>query len=389
MQNLPHRRGGDAGAQAASSQAASSQTAPNAPAASHSQVAPAGIKPIRAAGETLSSEACSNSAHTPSDDAPTASFIVQDVEARLFGRVPGSEWNTYQITPSGWGILRRLLEDSVNGGKLRCDYFSKTQTFVHRMLSLTHEITCGSFAAILFRELGTICQGTPEERRFLLSVTSRRSSTLKGKQDSDSHEPDDFFSSVDKLSYGFTLEVAYSRKSKQLENLAQFYLFETSLQIQKVVGISLDYNHSKRVTLHVWQRENGDITTSSRLQHYSQEVRTETGTRVSGPPLQISMFDIAPPSLVPSSLHGVSVQFPLDELWDKIESAELETARLESLDGLDCNDGDSSEEGENKDNAGTGRVDEDYVPSRAGGESPKSGRSPIRTRTRTAGAANK
>ncbi|OAP54029.1 hypothetical protein AYL99_11789 [Fonsecaea erecta] len=356
MQNLPHRRYGDAGLQAALPQAASHSQVPS------SQIAPVSFKPIDST-ETVSSETWINSTHTSSDDALTASFIVRDVQARLSGRVPGPEWSAHGMTSSGWDILRRLLKDSVNHDKLRYDYFPGTQTFVHRMPSHTHDLACNGFAQIVLRELTWICHGAPEKQQFLRNA---------------------FLCCRGNGFYGLVIEVAYAQKSKQLEKLAQFYLFDAHLNTQKVVGIAIDYDRSKRVTLHTWQRDNSNAATSGRIQHYSQEVRTETGARVSGPPLQISVFDIAPPSLVPSSLHGVTIPISLEGLCDDIELGEdattqreryaLEKARrFQTLGGLDCNDCDSSEEGENETNAGTRRVDEDYVLSRAGLESPESG----------------
>ena len=118
-------------------------------------------------------------------------------------------------------------------------------------------------------------------------------------------------------------------------------------------------------------------------------MRTETGARVSGPPLQIPLSDVAPQSLIPSSLHGATIQIPLDKICDSIEKGErihanrdsfvpeAATQESESSGGPDRDDDGYSSESE-----GQG-VDKDYAPSRAGSKNLKSYRSPVRTRSRT------
>lgn len=110
MQNLPHRRGNDAGVKAGS------------------HPVPAMSRPADGTeGQTPSSELdtsredpLSDYPFTPSDRSssssscdrtPTASSLLQDMQARLSGPVSGvDEWKTYQMTSSEWDILQRLLD---------------------------------------------------------------------------------------------------------------------------------------------------------------------------------------------------------------------------------------------------------------------------------------
>ncbi|OAG38267.1 hypothetical protein AYO21_07493 [Fonsecaea monophora] len=393
MQSLPHRRRSDAGPQAVS-QAQATTTDPchadatERPALSYMQCDTTGRPP----------NSLPSSDHSTSNflDHPlTVPVIFKQVHDRQSGRVSGTEWNTYHVSPSQWATLRELLERSDIWDKLRVNYFSQTQTFVHQMPGLIHDVARGGFAKLFFRDLDSICRDTMDGEAFMDQVTSRGSSDVVSIRGPGLHQPDDCFCCLDDYFYGVVLEVAYSQKSEELEKLAQFYLFESSLNIRKVIGISFDYFRSKRITLHVWKRDNSGKTAGGQLRHYSREVRTEAGAQVSGPPLKISVFDIAPPALVPSSLHGATIQIPLDKLCHYIEKAELANAeekkRMEALqsqrlDGSDRGDDDSSQESEDEDGAGTKTLDEDYVPSRVGRKDPESGRSLIRTRSRTSGA---
>ncbi|OAL30150.1 hypothetical protein AYO20_08866 [Fonsecaea nubica] len=394
MQSLPHRRRSDAGPQAAS-QAQVTTTDP-----SHID---ATERPA------LSSKQCDNNTDTLShtllsldhsasnslNPPLTVPAIFKQVQDRQSGRVPGTEWNTYHVTPSEWATLRELLEGSDICEKLRVDYFSQTEAFVQRMPSFTHEYTSRRFHELLKTGLASICHGTPEEGQFMKQIRSGGSSDVDGVQGPSMHEPDDYIFCRGHPFYGLVLEVAYSQKSKELENLARFYLFEADRNVQKVIGISIDYDRSKKVTLHTWQRDSSDTTTGGQLQHSLQEVRTETGAWVPGPPLQISVLDIAPLHSVPSSLYGATIQIPLDELCEEIEYGERTTTEFkekrkarqcQNSDPLDRDDDDSSQQCESDDDAGTERLDEDYVPSRVGCKGSEPGGSPIGTRSRTNGA---
>jgi hypothetical protein len=65
---------------------------------------------------------------------------------------------------------------------------------------------------------------------------------------------------------GFALEVAYPQKATELEELAGFYLFEASPYARKVVGICIDEDPSRKVTLDTWKRD----TATGGLRHSSQ-----------------------------------------------------------------------------------------------------------------------
>lgn len=134
--------------------------------------------------------------------------------------------------------------------RFRCDDFSKTQTFVHRMPSTAHEIAASGFAKLLFEGLSSVCRGAPEEEQFKDGIVSCRNADVHPKQGPEKHQPDDYFFHCDDPRHGIAVEVAYSQKSKEFEKLARFYLFESLRDTEKVIGISIDSNRSKRVPLY-------------------------------------------------------------------------------------------------------------------------------------------
>ena len=134
------------------------------------------------------------------------------------------------------------------------------------MPTFTHEVTINGFARLIYEGLASMGRGTPEEEEFKSRIVNCGAGIIKPKRGTDTHEPDSYFV-LDDLRYGLAIEVAYSQKSEKLEDLARFYIFESMLNTQKVIGVFIDYNRSKRVTLHTWQRE---TTTSDMLRHHSQ-----------------------------------------------------------------------------------------------------------------------
>jgi hypothetical protein len=268
MQNLPHRRRSDAGVQAAS----------------HAQAAPAGSKPIDATERpTASSKPCNNSADTLSDDTSTpsdcstssslnrpltASFIIQDIQARLSGRASGNEWKTYQITSSEWDNLRRLLECSGDWDKLRyaqtlttswtvantkillhrLDYYIDTQTLVHRMPSRKHDHVTTQITILLHTKLKQLCHQDQVKCPF----------KMLGSADVKDHrnllQPDSSIYHVDARVPVLVLEVGVSQSAKSLEEKAKAWIRTGGGKIRYVFTLKLD-GDSQAVYLTTWTPE--------------------------------------------------------------------------------------------------------------------------------------
>ena len=171
---------------------------------------------------------------------------------------------------SHWPHMPALANQSVTN---RYDYFSRSERFVLRMPTTTHEFFCSSVVFEIQRQLGIIATGTGEAAEFAKNVSHQGSPRLQFPADEvrdegeassgdgeetasskyDAHEPDAAFSHLDAQWPGIIIEVSFSQKEKELKDLAEDYILGSDGNIRVVIGLNIEYKQSKKATISVWR----------------------------------------------------------------------------------------------------------------------------------------
>ncbi|KIX97540.1 uncharacterized protein Z520_06992 [Fonsecaea multimorphosa CBS 102226] len=266
-----------------------------------------------------------------------AKTIIADIRFRLSRGPSGEDWKEYRLSGQEWTKLKDLLAELELGQKVLYHYFPRSQTFVHKMTSTLHGHFSRSFGYLLRDALVILCCEAQESKRFMDEIDDFGESQITGLG---THVPDGFFGH-EMAGGGVVFEFAYSQKTKRLRELAQFYLLESDLDVQLVVGVDYDYvNRTKKATLLIWKRDESDPAGGVKLREYvevgeippslfgqlsyirAQELRSEDGTPIPGPDLQITMFDLAPPDCIPPSLRHATINLSVEDICEKIQKAE-------------------------------------------------------------------
>ncbi|OQV03247.1 hypothetical protein CLAIMM_08316 [Cladophialophora immunda] len=191
--------------------------------------------------------------------------IIQDIESRLSGRSREDEpWKEYPLGVDDWKILRWFLDNC--GWKVRFDYFSRIQTFVHRMPSTAHDTFIYQLCIELIVKVRNLPAGDQEREEFRRLIITHGSGDVK-TTGSSTHSPDNFITHRRTPMYGLYIEFAWSQDRNRLPELAEFYMFESGRQTQVVIGIDCDSRRTKRVTLRCWRRSN---PTGDQISEYVQ-----------------------------------------------------------------------------------------------------------------------
>lgn len=168
--------------------------------------------------------------------------------------------------------LSALANQSVTN---RYDYFSRSDLFVLRMSTITHDGFCSSVVFEIQRQLGVIATGTSEAADFAKNVRHLGSPKLQfpadevkeeeedniGDKDEeeassskyDIHSPDAAFKHGDARWPGIIIEVSFSQKEKELKDLAEDYILGSDGNIRVVIGLDIEYKQSKKATISVWR----------------------------------------------------------------------------------------------------------------------------------------
>src|ERR1700744_2495024 len=106
--------------------------------------------------------------------------------------------------------------------RYRYEYFSRTQTFVHKIHSYAHETCATSFFLLVREKVQELCS-SPEEREFAAQVIDAGSVTVQpdNPKCKGEHEQDAFIHHPFDPTYGLVLEVAYSQKRDALSQKAE------------------------------------------------------------------------------------------------------------------------------------------------------------------------
>lgn len=128
-----------------------------------------------------------------------------------------------------------------------------------------HEIFLTSVTENIRDQLKKITTGTSRVAAdFAKNVDSKGSIALKYEVDGTQnqglsrvsrHEPDGTFKHREAQDPSIIIEISCSQKRKALTDLAEFYILGSDGNIQRVIGLDIEYKATKRATLSVWQPE--------------------------------------------------------------------------------------------------------------------------------------
>ena len=214
--------------------------------------------------------------------------IIRHLHLRKAGLNPSDQlWTVFQLLPGDFEQLIALLkadeslwdffEDKVRCEHLsrqhtpalanqsvsnRYDYFSSSERFVLRMLTVTHEVFRSKVVLEIQRQLGIIATGTGEAAEFAKNISYEGSTRLQFPADEDedeeetkydSHEPDATFTHPDMQWPAIVIEVAFTQKGEELKDLAEDYILGSKGNIRVVIGLNIECKKSKKATISVWR----------------------------------------------------------------------------------------------------------------------------------------
>ncbi|KIW87242.1 uncharacterized protein Z519_12145 [Cladophialophora bantiana CBS 173.52] len=268
----------------------------------------------------------------------TSMFEALTTRTALAAR-DASCWTEYPLGGRAWDALNTCLAESRE--QIQYGYFCHSETFVHQIPSLAHELLRQSLARNVLQKLTRLCSGMGgEAEEFGARIVHATPPGTKAASNSsrDLHQPDIFFSHANLPRCGLPVEIAYSQKRNRMPELAEFHILKSNRKARLLIAVDYDHNRTSKVTLCTWRRDYTDPA-GLRLGCRVQELRTETGTLVPGPPLRITVLDFAPQELIPPFLHGRNIELSVEELCFILRQADSLDERVE---GDPDTDGESS-----------------------------------------------
>ncbi|KAH9207208.1 hypothetical protein DL95DRAFT_54131 [Leptodontidium sp. 2 PMI_412] len=261
-------------------------------------------------------------------------------------------WCVFQLLPGDLEHLFSFLRDdedeklwSFFRDKVRYDYDSRTCRLSLRMPTPIHEIFLTSVTENIRDQLKKITTGTSRVAAdFAKNVDSKGSIALKYEVDGTQnqglsrvsrHEPDGTFKHREAQDPSIIIEISYSQKRKALIDLAEFYILGSDGNIQRVIGLDIEYKATKRATLSVWQPEyigdegSEELVATQAL--VAQEFRDQDGNpNDKNPGLVLLLQDFATEALIEDpSVLTQQITISSSELCSMLTSAEAEAKQGE------------------------------------------------------------
>ncbi|KAL5326307.1 hypothetical protein ACEPPN_007445 [Leptodophora sp. 'Broadleaf-Isolate-01'] len=261
-------------------------------------------------------------------------------------------WCVFQLLPGDLEHLFSFLRDdedeklwSFFRDKVRYDYDSRTCRLSLRMPTPIHEIFLTSVTENIRDQLKKITTGTSRVAAdFAKNVDSKGSIALKYEVDGTQnqglsrvsrHEPDGTFKHREAQDPSIIIEISCSQKRKALTDLAEFYILGSDGNIQRVIGLDIEYKATKRATLSVWQPEyigdegSEELVATQAL--VAQEFRDQDGNpNDTNPGLVLSLQDFATGALIEDpSVLTQQITISSSELCSMLTSAEAEAKQGE------------------------------------------------------------
>ncbi|MCJ1404966.1 hypothetical protein MMC11_008192 [Xylographa trunciseda] len=255
-------------------------------------------------------------------------------------------WTTIKLQPAEYEKLWQRLEKEdkellgYTNDKISIDYNPGTWDFVVRMPSDIHERLGCLIRRDIFAQLNAFGNGNNLAATIAQNIRPSGSASVF-LEDGTRRDPDMQFKYKGARYPSLILEIAYSQSrkgsGKDLTELADQYITESSGSIRTVIGISIDYQRTKQATVSIWHPkygldEQGEYLAADATV-MSQEFRTANGTRVTQQTLRLPLKYFPLPGLLPPGDCEQEILIPYEKLADYLEEAETETRLTETKEG--------------------------------------------------------
>ncbi|TKA64564.1 hypothetical protein B0A49_11676 [Cryomyces minteri] len=245
--------------------------------------------------------------------------------------------------------------------KLRYDYDYDTQHFIIRMPTRLHEKFIVRVVARLRTQLDALASTNAELRKVIDAIHEEGSWTVplgstaeslpdqkSERKDSLSRKsPDYIFAYKGARWPSLALEVSYSQKRKDLDELAYSYIRGSGGSIKAVVGLDVEYTRpgkptkSKEATVSLWRYRVEQDDEREEVGNCVQDVKDDTFRSDDGDALQgslaFTLADFLPSSILrtlPTADHDLPITIPFSHLTADLTEAEAALAATRSRTGL-------------------------------------------------------
>ncbi|KAH0548093.1 hypothetical protein GP486_008173 [Trichoglossum hirsutum] len=184
------------------------------------------------------------------------------------GKLTGEEeWVQVPIQPSEYSeLLQQLDQDEDLCGyiedELRYDYNPGEYWIAIRMTTVTHDLFTRQFAQNISGQLRTIADQVPDSlAQIVRSIRDQghgrmflwRGNPNRDRRDVGQHCPDGAFRHLTANYPRVVFEVSLSQTRKDLEYLADAYIVDSCGEVKVVIGLDLEYRHTKESRVRVWR----------------------------------------------------------------------------------------------------------------------------------------
>ncbi|KAH6982369.1 hypothetical protein EDB80DRAFT_736425 [Ilyonectria destructans] len=218
------------------------------------------------------------------------------------------------------------------------DYDPSTSTLVVRMPSYFHDTLATKVSRAIERALERV---TTEHVMDMMFIASHKVEIeQQGFEAKLRRYPDAFCWHNDMEYPGVVLEVSYSQRPKELEDVAEDYILKSCGMIQVVIGLDVAYNKrtragglDKTAVLYVWRSETVELDGKKTLttKRSTREVFRDEGGNIVNPEkkLEMTLSDFAPSDVLgESSSHPVALTH--EQLFHLVEASEARHQMLET-----------------------------------------------------------
>ncbi|OAL29738.1 hypothetical protein AYO20_09122 [Fonsecaea nubica] len=280
------------------------------------------------------------------DMSPALAHVINQIKS-LSSCTPS--WSEYYLSPADFEKLQRLERDVLEVYNLRYDYSAGDCTFILRMPNHeTHEVFLADSTFEIRTQLKQISKQkdiAPTTAEFARDIIDRRHSTFyypppfsTAKRNTE-RSPDGSYVYHLVCKPSCIIEVANSQTAKELEKLAEDYIWGTNAAVRTVVGFDFDYQAGKRATLSIWRPKLNRKGVLTGIRREVVEIRSKDGKRNqdTNAGLRLSLEDFAyrRPTGTFDGLDQVSIFIPVGELCDMLEVAESQDQMGNGGEGID------------------------------------------------------
>ncbi|TKA54920.1 hypothetical protein B0A49_13521 [Cryomyces minteri] len=246
--------------------------------------------------------------------------------------------------------------------KLRYDYDDDTEHLIIRMPTRLHDKFIVRVVARLRAQLATLTSANPDIRETVSRVSEGMQWTVPLGSMADSRpereggeifnatprSPDYVFEYAAARWPPLVLEISYSQKRADLDDLAYSYIRGSSGNIKTVVGLDIEYTppgksqKTKKATLDVWRYGLVRDSDGEEVADCVREVENEPFRSDNGNPLQgslsLTLADFIPPRILPyvltSATRALPISISFSDLTSDLAKSEEEMVSLRTRSGL-------------------------------------------------------